>query len=68
MIDLEKLEQLKQAAARADWNRAGELYVDLSLAARSASTRLRIESLAWAVRLRDHAALVVLAEKLTKGP
>ena len=68
MLDREKLEQLTQAASRDDWRVAGELYVELALTARSAATRLQVESLAWAVRLKDYAALVVLAEKLTRLP
>lgn len=67
MLDPEKLEQLRQAAARDDWDAAGDLYVELTLTARSAATRLRVESLAWAVRLKDYAALVALAEKLTSS-
>lgn len=68
MIDQEKLELLKQAAARDDWRAAGDLYIELTLTAQSAATRQRVESLAWAVRLRDYSALLVLAERLTRLP
>lgn len=64
MIDSARLEQLRQAATAEDWPLAGELYIELSLAARGSSDRWRVEALAPCIRLRDSTSVVAVIAEL----
>jgi hypothetical protein len=53
MLDRVKLELLKQAAERDDWSAAGDVCLELSLAAQDTDDLFYTEALSSAVRLRE---------------
>ncbi len=65
VFDLSRLEAVKQAAERQDWNAAGDLYIELSLQTRGTPNRIRIEALAPYVRLRDAEGVGAVVKELS---
>ncbi len=65
MFDFSRLEAVKQAAERDDWNAAGEAYIQLSLQTRGTRDRFRIEALAPYLRLRDAERVTAIAKDLS---
>ncbi|MDA0204943.1 MAG: hypothetical protein O3A53_12035 [Acidobacteria bacterium] len=64
MFDFSRLEAVRQAAERQDWNAAGDLYIDLSLQLRGTRDRVRVEALAPYVRLRDAEGIQAVVKEL----
>ena len=65
VFDLSRLEAVKQAAERQDWNAAGDLYIELSLQTRGTRNRIRVEALAPYVRLRDAEGVGAVVKELS---
>lgn len=65
MFDPVKLERLKQAAERDDWNTASDVCLELSLAAQGTNDLFYIEAIWSAVRLREtkHLSSMILEIK-----
>jgi hypothetical protein len=64
VFDFLRLEALKQAAERQDWNAAGDLYIELSLQTRGTRDRVRVEALAPYVRLQDAGGVGAVVKEL----
>ena len=61
---MSRVEAVRQAAERQDWNAAADLYIDLSLQMRGTRDRVRVEALAPFVRLRDAAGIDAVVREL----
>ena len=61
MLKRSKLNSIKRAASRGDWSVVGAIYLDLCVEAES--DKLRLESLAPYVRLRDPEQLIQMVDE-----
>ena len=61
MLKRSKLNSIKRAARRGDWSVVGAIYLDLCVEAES--DKLRLESLAPYVRLRDPEQLIQVVDE-----
>jgi len=66
VLDQVKLELLKQTVERDDWIEAGDVCLELSLAAKGTPDEFYAKALASAVRLRDVDWLKSIVGELTR--
>jgi hypothetical protein len=64
MLDAKLMAQLRRAVMEEDWPNAGDVYIELTLAARGPIDRFRVNALRPYLGLRDWATVLALLEGL----